>query len=456
QAVGGGIDRAVFLAATLALLAGGVLAAISVVLRIRRAAVRGPLVWAAVTAGLFVVGLVLDAVEGVPAAWLAGVLAVPVATAVGVLRYGLYDVGLLMHRGLLYGVLTVAAILLYTGAVTATTWLAPGAATPAAAAVTTVVLLPLRQRMQSGLQRLLYGRHPYEVVTGVGRSTSLETVAGELAAGLRAPYVALRAGDARAAYGERRTWPVTTIPLAGDGELLVQQRGPDEPWTRRDRDLLADLAHQLGPVVQAVLLRRDLRSANELAEETRRLRRDLHDGLGPALFGARMLVRAGRARTPGDVVTAWDELDSELAAATAEVRRILTGLGPAALDRGLPAALDALARRHRSGPLDVRLNLAGDLAGLPAAVETAAYRIVDECLTNVGRHAGARTATVTVDRDGDRLRIAVLDDGVGFTAERPGGIGLASMRERCRQLGGTFSVTARSPGTTVHADLAVG
>jgi signal transduction histidine kinase len=463
--VGGGWDRVVFLAATAVLLVGGVLAAVSVAMRIRRAATRGPLLWAAASAGLLAAALLLDTVQGVPAAWLAGVLAIPVAATVGVVRYGLYDVGLLVHRGLLYGLLTVAVVVLYAGAVTATTWVAPGAATPVAVAVAAVALLPLRQRLQSRLDRLLYGTRPYDLVTGVGRRAGqvaadrlLDALAEQVGTGLRVPYVALEVDHARAVYGRRRSWPVTRIPLTHHGgtpgRLVVQHRGPDEPWTRRDRALLADLADQLGPIVASVRLREERgAAAHALAEESRRLQRDLHDGLGPALFGARMLVRVGRAGTGETAVAAWDELDAELAAAGAEIRRIVAGLGPAALDRGLAAALDAVARRHRTDRLAVRLDLGAGLTGLPAAVEVAAYRIADEGLTNVGRHARARTAVVTVRRDGGLLHVSVCDDGAGGATDRPGGIGLGSLRERCAELGGRLHLTSAATGTLLRADL---
>jgi signal transduction histidine kinase len=463
-----GLDRQVFLAASATLAAGGLLAVVAVAVRIRRSTRRGPLLWAAANAALLVAGLILEAAEAVPLAWAAGVVALPVATVVGVLRYGLYDLGLLVHRSLLHGTLTVAVLALYAAAVTATTHLLPSVAAPAAIAVTVVGLLPLRQHVQSLLDHLLYGRRPYDLVTDLGRSAGdLTEAATRLATGLRVPYLAVIPAAADhpgpggpglpvAEHGHLRSWPVTVLPVAHAGEtlgrLVVQQRGPGEPWTRREQAVLADLAVHFGPVLAAAHERHA--AADARAYHARRLQRDLHDGLGPALFGARLLVRAGRARAGDDTLRrTLDDLDQNLAGATAEVRRIVADLAPAALDRGLAAALDGAAARHGDGGLRVVLAVAADLSGLPAAVEVAAYRVVDEALTNVGRHARARTATVTVTRDDGVLRVTVGDDGTGGAADRPGGIGLPSLRERCRELGGTLTVAPGHPGTTVRAEF---
>ena len=110
-------------------------------------------------------------------------------------------------------------------------------------------------------------------------------------------------------------------------------------------------------------------------------------------------------------------------------------------------------RRHRTADLAVGLRVPGDLSGIPAAVAVASYRVADEALANVGRHARARTAVLAVDRDLHRLRVEVTDDGVGPGRRRPGGMGLDSMRRRCRDLGGDLTVEDARPGTRVRADL---
>lgn len=479
--VAAGWDLVLFLGATGALVVGGVLAVPAVVLRIRRSPsrARGPLWWAVVNTALLIVAMVLDAIVDVPLAWLAGALAIPVVAVVGVVRYGLYDVGLLVHRSLLYGTLTVAAVAIYGTVVGLAASLAPDAVAPVAVATTSVALLPLRQGLQAVLERRLYGlrSRPYELVSRIGRRAGtaetpeqiLTAAVGSLGDGLRVPYAAVRlhGGDApEAIFGSRRSWPVTSLPLTRHGEIVgrldVQQRGPDEPWSERERDLLDDLGAQFGPMVASVLLARDLRDARgNLAhareEEARRLQRDLHDGIGPALSGARMLVRALRPPS-GDtaVLTTLEQVEQGLAGAAAEVRRIVANLRPAALDRGLAPALDTATARHRCALLDVRLTVVGELAGLPAAVEVATYRVVDEALTNIGRHAGATSAAVTVTREPARLLVEIADDGRGGAADRPGGVGLGSMRQRCRELGGALRIAERCPGTLVTASFPLG
>jgi signal transduction histidine kinase len=147
-------------------------------------------------------------------------------------------------------------------------------------------------------------------------------------------------------------------------------------------------------------------------------------------------------------------LRNDLRATVLEVRRVVEGLRPPALDElGLPAALAQAVARLTAGSgvaLDLR---AGDLPPLSAAVEVAAYRIVAEAVTNVVRHAGATTCGVTLETAGPRLRITVRDDGCGLDPATDGaGNGLLTMRERAAELRGRFRVTG-GPGTTVIAEL---
>jgi signal transduction histidine kinase len=141
------------------------------------------------------------------------------------------------------------------------------------------------------------------------------------------------------------------------------------------------------------------------------------------------------------------------------VRDVVDGLRPSLLDElGLVGSLrvvaDGLARR---GPVEVLVDCdVEEDVELPAAVEVAAYRIVGEALTNVTRHAGASTATVTLRIDGDRLLVAVTDDGGGGAGPRGGGTGLGSMRHRAEEVGGSFSIASDPTGTRVTALLPLG
>ncbi|GAB2961833.1 hypothetical protein GCM10027280_58320 [Micromonospora polyrhachis] len=476
-----GWEVPLFLATAALTLAGGGLAVLALVLRIRRTPRprRGPLLWAGANAVLLLVAVVLEVFEGVPVVWLAATLAIPITAAIGVLRYGLYDIGLLVHRSLLNGLVTAAIIVVYAGAVALATRTVPQAAGPVAAAVTVLALFPLRQAVQAALGRGLHGlgARPYEMLTHLSRrigvaQTPEEVLVTAMAAigdGLKIPFAAVHLGDrmkAEAVHGRQRPWPVVSLRLSYRGRtigrLVVQQRSPDEPWSRRERTLLNNLAEQLGPPAASVALTRDLQTARERLvqareEELRRLQRELHDGIGPALVGTRMLAQVARTH-PGTPVgqDALASLESDLAGATVELRRIIDNLRPPALDGGLAAALDTAARRHRGPELDVTVTVTEALDDLPAAVEVASYRIVDEALTNVAKHARASRATVALVRQPAEVTITVEDDGVGLRGQQTDGVGLSSMAERCQELGGTLRVVPLAEGTRIIAAIPLG
>jgi signal transduction histidine kinase len=283
--------------------------------------------------------------------------------------------------------------------------------------------------------------------------------------------VEIRDDEGRVLAGEPGTAderaPPVAVPLSAYGRQvgMLRYRRPVAALRARDARLLDDLAGHLGGVVHAHRLTSDLERAREslvLAreEERRRLRRDLHDGLGPALAGhlLRLDVLAGKLgpRSParGDV----EALRSDLRATVVEVRRVVEGLRPPALDElGLAAALAHMSERLTAGSgvvVDLRVD---DLPPLSAAVEVATFRIVSEAVTNVVRHAGAAHCEVSVAASAGALRIEVSDDGSvrGGAREEGTGNGMQTMRERAEELRGRLWVTAER-GTTVVAEIPVG
>ncbi|MCA1671803.1 MAG: sensor histidine kinase, partial [Actinobacteria bacterium] len=197
-------------------------------------------------------------------------------------------------------------------------------------------------------------------------------------------------------------------------------------------------------------------------EERRRLRRDLHDGLGPSLAGMSMQVRAARKLLPCDcdwdsrAAGILDALAADLKSCTAEVRRLVDELRPPALDRGLEAALRAECERFDGAGLSVHCEVEGSVEGLPAAVEVAAFRIVAEALTNMARHSRAQTCRVAV-RGNSALRVEIVDDGIGIAPSARAGVGLHSMRERAAELGGDCTIgPAPVRGTSVRLELPLG
>jgi signal transduction histidine kinase len=346
-----------------------------------------------------------------------------------------------------------------------------------------LLVLPLRDRLQRVVNRFLYGERddPYTVVARLGRQleragdpqTVLQTMTESVARALKLPYVAIclqeRAGNrVVVAYGVDMGKTVRLPLLYGDeslGELRVAPRGDDHELTVRDRELLGVLARQAGVALQAAQLTHELQQSRERLvvareEERRRLRRDLHDGIGPTLASLAQRIDTATyliADEPQRATTLLQEVKGQVRTTIADLRRVVENLRPPVLDEfGLVGAVrDHLipAQAHRG--LAIQCIAGEPLTPLPAAVEVAAFRIVQEALANVVRHAGAGHAEVrlTLERP-NVLVVEVADDGRGLPALRRVGVGLRSMRERAEELGGTLSVNARPRGgTAVRATL---
>jgi len=251
------------------------------------------------------------------------------------------------------------------------------------------------------------------------------------------------------------------------GVLEVGHRSARERFTREDERLLDVLARQAALLLHADQLQYDLqrsqaRLIGAVEEERRRLRRDLHDGLGPTLAGIALGAETvanllDGQQLPAKVADRLDRVRAQAQAAADDVRRLVYELRPPALDElGLVGALSAYADQL-TGPagLAVRVDVDGNTADLPAAVEVAAFRIATEALANALRHGAARTATVSLHRDAG-LRLEVYDDGRGLPAGWRPGVGITSMRERATRLGGSLRVEpGTAGGTRVSAHLPV-
>ncbi|HET6815680.1 MAG TPA: sensor histidine kinase [Mycobacteriales bacterium] len=468
----------------LGLLAIAALASVLFRFRVGGAAVRAQLRWLLIAIVVFAVTFMLPsrgwlAVTALPVN-VAATFLLPVTLALAVTRRNGYGLPRVVVFGFLSTVLLSAYVAVVGGAQLLFDGRADRVATVAAAAAVAFAAAPLRARLQHGVDRLIYGDRgdPYAALSDLGRRIAgspddlLLEVVDAVAGALRAPYAAVTlTGDATpaAAVGRPRS-PEVVVPLALRGEdvgaLVVAQRSPIERYGERDLALLHDLARHIAVAAHAAALTRDLQRSREslvLAreEERRRIRRDLHDGLGPALAGVAFGIDAARntmSRDPAATADALLQLKSEVQSSIADVRRLVYDLRPPTLDQlGLvPAVEEYAARLSERGGVTVTVS-APPLPALPAAVEVAAYRIATEALANAARHSGARTAHVTVAADDEGLRVNIIDDGVGLpsqTGATPRGVGLTAMAERAAELGGRCEVTTGSAGgTAVRAVL---
>jgi signal transduction histidine kinase len=247
------------------------------------------------------------------------------------------------------------------------------------------------------------------------------------------------------------------------GQLWVRPRQGQNYLDELDRTVLRLLADQAAPAVAGLRLLEDLQLSRESLvaareQERLRLRRDLHDGIGPALAGIRLQLDTVRAvLPPGSSETRLlRQVGADIGTVVTELRLITDSLRPPALDQlGLAKAVQELVTRLSSPKCPIRLSAVLDLPELPPAVEVAIYRIVAEALANVINHACATSAYVEIVVKQDTVELNVVDDGVGLPKEpRREGLGLASMRERAQEIGGQYSITTTSEGgTRVHASL---
>lgn len=249
------------------------------------------------------------------------------------------------------------------------------------------------------------------------------------------------------------------------GQLLVGGRRARLPLSDDDRRLAVDVARHVALVVSTARLGEALqRSRRHLVvaaeEERRRIRRDLHDGLGPTLASLKLQLAAlrrtldgAKAGAAGSCAIALDDLDATVAEAAADIRRLVDGLRPPMLDDlGLVEAL----RHLRFVPATLHLTVVedGPLGGLPAAVEVALYRVAVEAVHNTVRHARAGTCVVHLRRDSDpdQVVVTVSDDGTGHPDGDGWGLGRRTMQERIDELGGRLTTTRRpGEGTAVTA-----
>jgi signal transduction histidine kinase len=422
-------------------------------------------------------------------AWYLLMLLIPLSIAVAVLRYHLYNIDVLINRTLVYGALSVIVVGLYVlvvGSLGALLQLQGSLfASLFATGLVAVMFAPLRDRLQRAVNHLMYGHRddPYKVLSGLGErlettlapNAVLPAIVESVSQALKLPYAAItlkrntEGEPVRVAeYGKKSVGEPLIVPLSYQqetvGELIVSPRSPGESFSNSDLELLEALAHQVGVAAHAVRLSADLQRSRERLvtareEERKRLRRDLHDGVGPQLAALILKLETARNLLSHDPKTAalMGELSEGARATVSDVRRSVHALRPPALDElGLVAALREGAAQYSHNGLDISLEAPESLPPLPAAVEVATYHIAQEAMTNVVRHAGASNSSIRIalDEEAGVLHLEVEDDGRGVGEDHKAGVGTHSMRERAEELGGRCTIEALPQrGTLVSVEL---
>ncbi|HJT56961.1 MAG TPA: histidine kinase [Ktedonobacteraceae bacterium] len=410
---------------------------------------------------------------------------------IAILHSRLYDIDVLINRTLVYALLTASTLGLYVLVVFGASALVRASNdlvfSLVATALVAVLFQPLRQWLQHGVNRLMFGDRdePYTLITRLSKQLEatmpaekvLPTIVETVAQALKLPYAAitLREGEAfplAASYGTMKG-ALMHLPLVYQaehvGELLLAPRAPGDSFTPADRKLLDDLARQVGVAAHAMLLTQDLQRLTQdlqqarerlvaaREEERRRLRRDLHDGLGPQLSSQALLLTSAQMllrQDPDEVEAILKSAVTQSQQAISDIRRLVYALRPPALDDlGLLASIEEQLTQYRASGIVFSLEAPEQLPSLPAAVEVACYRIVQEALTNAVRHAQAQSCVVRLACQ-EQLTVEVTDDGLGLSPAYRCGVGLSSMRERAEELGGSWRIEpAPQGGTHVQAEL---
>ena len=496
------------------LLVGAVAATASVIVRYRRS--RGEerqqlklFAFAAVIAGLAVVangvveGIVGEGTTGAvnkvaQVGTILGMVALPFAAGIAILRYGLFEIDVVISRSLVFGALAVFITGVYVAVVAGVGSLLESAGEPntalsiVATAIVAVAFQPVRERVHRFANRLVYGTRatPYEVLSEFAARAG-ETVAMEEQLTRMAQLIAEGTGAERAEVRLRvgedlrgaATWPPETAPDLDGADLVVPvvHRGEDlgalvvkkpraEPLSPTEEKLVRDLAGQAGLLLRnarltAELLDRveELRASRQRLvtaqdEERRRIERDLHDGAQQQLVALK--VQLGVARTLADREGASQaaQLITELVDVTSEtldtIRDLARGIYPPLLAaEGLPAALRTQAAK---APLPVEVKDQG-VGRHSQAVESAVYFCCLEAMQNAAKYAGGSAVEVQVREADGELSFAVRDNGAGFDpATTPRGAGLQNMADRLDAVGGTLLVTSEpGSGTVIEGRIRV-
>jgi signal transduction histidine kinase len=481
----------------------GLVCALSLILRIRRASgdQREQLKWFAYAAAVLVVAIIVTS-PLFHAPTIIATLAfplLPIASAVAILRYRLYDIDIVINKTVVFAALVAFATAVYLAVVVGIGSLIGRTNNVAlsilATAIVAVAFQPLRVRARRLANRLVYGKRatPYEVLSEfsdrVGGSFATDDVLPRAAqllgqgTGAARAEVWLRVGDDLSLAA---VWPETedrgrtlalvrgdlppvedaslSVPVRHRGELLgslAVTKPANEPLTPAERELVANLASQAGLVLRNVALIAELRASRQRLvhaqdEERRRLERNLHDGAQQQLVALSVKVRLAQSlvgREDDRARDMLDEIQNNSQSALEDLRDLARGIYPPLLaDKGLAAALDAQARKS---PVSISVDSNGT-GRYTQDVEAAVYFCVLEALNNVAKYAEASRVAVRLSEREGNLRFEVTDDGRGFDSGGTSGTGLRGMADRLDAIGGELRVMSEpGRGTSVVGEVPV-
>lgn len=425
----------------------------------------------------------------------------PLAIGFAIFKYRLYEIDLVISKGLLVGAMAVFVSAVYVGIVVGVGRLIGAGSrldlllSILATALVAVAFQPAREAAQQWINRLVYGRQatPYEALVSFSRelssALSVDEVLPQLAeaaargvAGSGARVRVFLPGSGERAF----TWPeeceasdfdrLLTVTHQGQivGEIAIS-KPPGESLSRAEAKLLENIAAQAGPTLHNVRLTAELAErleqiqaqADELTAsrtrivraqeaERRRIERNIHDGVQQefvALIANLRLARNQLNRNPEEASLTLRQAQEEAEVALQDLRELAHGIHPAVLSaRGIVEAVEARVARLRIG-VRIEAEEAVRSTRYPEEVEGAAYFLVSECLANVLKHADAKSAHVAFSATDSTLCIEVADDGHGL-GPRPGHeSGLRGLRDRIEALGGKMTISSDATGTRLVATL---
>lgn len=414
---------------------------------------------------------------------------IPVTIVFTIQRHHLWNIDPIINRALVYSSLSAIIMLIYMVTVAFTGELLRVQASSMngliATGIVAVIFQPLRERLQKIVNRIMYGerddpalvlsRLAHHLETANMPSAILPNLVETIAYTLKIPYVAiwLLAENATmevvAEWGkapEQREMISLVYYNEIIGNLVVAPRRKNEHFTRDEQTLLTTIATLTATTVRSTQLSDELRFSRQRIvtareEERRRIRRDLHDGLGPQLASQTLALEAIAQQmisNPEKAQSILESLQAQAHEAISDVRRLVYDLRPPALDDlGLIGALKQTASRYESHKLHFKFEIFDMLPDLPAAIETAVFRITQEAMTNVVRHAEASHCILRLYCTGHDMIVEIEDNGCGLVEGYTPGIGLLAMKERAAELNGDVNIDSLpGGGTLIRTELPLG